>query len=48
MGLRGLCLGWYPGSGGEELLECVEEVDAVFVGCLEVGADRDKCLEVIV
>ena len=32
--LGGFGPGWGPGSGGEELLECGEVVDAVFAGGL--------------
>ena len=39
--------GWEPGCGGEELSDGAEEVDVVFAGGLEVGADRDESFEAV-
>src|SRR5215468_10829572 len=48
-GWLGWCGGvwWEPGSGGEQLGECVEGVDAVFGGGGEVGPDDGEVGEAL-
>ena len=48
VGIRWGGPGWEPGPGGEELLEGVEDVDAVFLHGMGVRADGHERCEVVV